>query len=215
MKPPSMGCRVSIWARFRPPPPISRQAWVFGQSGDENGNATVHSRVRWRTSTVRVADQMYVETREAGTRKQKRSVTYLDPSTRQAMVVVSGSLSKGDLSAQICASTEEQFEFSRSGRWSNAIVRGKTRSGEPVFCLRFLGHPYFGPHDIQVLLSRAAQCRAPPHRVFGCAALAPKPLSGRRGLSVRGSCCSKCHRRVRRFDSGGRDDGRCCGGDRG
>lgn len=123
---------------------------------DENGNVIVHRPVRWRTSTIRVADQMYVETTEAGTRKQKRSVSYLDASTLQPMVVVSGSLLKGDLSAQICASTEEQFEFSMSGRWSNAVVRGTTRSREPVFCLRFLGNPYFGPHDIQVLLSREA-----------------------------------------------------------
>jgi hypothetical protein len=65
---------------------------------DGNGNVIVQWRVRWRTSTIRVADRMYVETREAGTRKQKRSVSYLDASTRQPMVVVSGSISKGECS---------------------------------------------------------------------------------------------------------------------
>lgn len=68
---------------------------------DGNGNVIVQWRVRWRTSTIRVADRMYVETREAGTRKQKRSVSYLDASTRQPMVVVSGSISKGECSFRV------------------------------------------------------------------------------------------------------------------
>jgi hypothetical protein len=125
---------------------------------DENDNIVVCWRLGWRTTTVRVKDRPYVETREAGTRKHKPSVVaYLDASTRRPMVVVSGNLSKGDLRAQICAPPEEQFEFdfSRNGNRSNTVVRGTSRSGEPVLFLRFLEKPLLrSSKDIEVLLSR-------------------------------------------------------------
>ena len=125
---------------------------------DENGSIVVHCPVAWRSTKVRVGDRRYLESRTAETRKQRRRVTYRDATTRQPMVVVSGSLSKRDLSAQIYVPTEEQIEFTYSVGISNIdTVRGATRTGEPVLCLRselsFLPG-FLGSRDVQVLCMR-------------------------------------------------------------
>ena len=116
---------------------------------DENGVIVVHRPVAWRTTTVRIGDRTYLESRTAEKHKRMREVIYRDTATGQPILVVSGSLSKRDLTAEI-HDPAEQFVFTYSGKGKNARVSGTTRSGDPVLSLRFLGKSYLGFHDVQV-----------------------------------------------------------------